>query len=225
MIIIDGNKACSGVLVNNTLFDATPYLLSANHCHGVASTVVVFFNWQSQTCENPASSPPYNTMSGAVTRARHATSDFWLLELNQPVPDSFLPFYAGWNRTLADSIGGYISGIHHPRADIKKFSYTMGGVQSSSYLGNPSSGASHWRIVWDGGTTTEPGSSGSAIFDAFGRVIGQLHGGYAACGNTLPDWYGRFGVSWNGAGTADTRLSDWLDPAERNSLSLGGLDP
>ena len=38
------------------------------------------------------------------------------------------------------------------------------------------------QIDWDDGTT-EPGSSGSPLFDQNHRVIGQLHGGYAACGN------------------------------------------
>ena len=37
-------------------------------------------------------------------------------------------------------------------------------------------------------------------------MIGQLHGGYAACSNDLPDWYGRMSVSW------DRGLSGFLDP-------------
>jgi hypothetical protein len=225
MLVSGSNGFCTGVMINNTSNDATPFLLTANHCNPNPSTVVVWFNWQSETCTNPSSSPPHDAMSGSLMRARHNTSDFYLLELNQPVPQEYNPFFAGWNRSLENAITETIIGIHHPRGDIKKFSYADGGVQAASYLGNPGSGTTHWRIVWSGGTTTEPGSSGSPIFDAQGRILGQLHGGYAACGNVLPDWYGRFGISWTGGGSPSNRLSDWLDPLGLNPDTWNGFDP
>ncbi len=225
MMVTGSSGFCSGVLINNANNDATPFVLSANHCYRNPSTVVVWFNWQSETCSNPPSSPPNDAMSGAMQRARHASSDFWLMELNQPVPEEYNPYFAGWNRTMESTLNDTIIGIHHPRGDIKKFSYAEGGVQAASYLGSPGSGTSHWHIIWSGGTTTEPGSSGSPIFDAQGRILGQLHGGYAACGNTLPDWYGRFGLSWNGGGTNSTRLSTWLDPDGTDPVAIPGFDP
>lgn len=225
MMVTGGNGFCTGALINNTQNDGTPLFLSANHCYRTPSTVVFWFNWQSETCENPPTSPPYNSMSGATQRARNAASDFWLMELNQPVPDEYNPFYAGWNRSLENTLDEFITGVHHPRGDIKKFSYAEDGVQQASYLGAPNSGTTHWRIVWSGGTTTEPGSSGSPLFDSQGRIIGQLHGGYAACGNTQPDWYGRLGISWTGGGSAATRLSEWLDPNESDVMAIPGFDP
>lgn len=82
-------------------------------------------------------------------------------------------------------------------------------------------GAQTWEIVgglyggWEIGVT-EPGSSGSPLFDQEGRIIGQLFGGGAACAGTNDngafDYYGRVGVSWEGGGTSSTRLRDWLDP-------------
>lgn len=95
----------------------------------------------------------------------------------------------------------------------------------TSYLNNAVPGdGSHWRVeTWERNTTTEGGSSGSALFDANHRVIGQLHGGYAACGNTTSDWYGMFSVSWDGASSAE-RLRDWLDPAN-TTTTIDGYDP
>lgn len=225
MLVTGGNGFCSGVMVNNTAEDARPFLLSANHCYRNPSTVVAWFNWQSETCENPMLSPGHDAMSGAVLRARNSTSDFWLLELNHRVPQSYAPYFAGWNRSMEEELLETIVGIHHPRGDIKKFSYSESGVQASRYLGFAGSGNSHWRITWDGETTTEPGSSGSPIFDSNGLLLGQLHGGYAACGNTEPDWYGRFGMSWIGGGEESDRLSDWLDPLGVNPATIGGYDP
>ena len=79
--------------------------------------------------------------------------------------------------------------------------------------------ATHIRVHdWDAGTT-EPGSSGSHLFDQNHCVVGQLGGGFAACGNDEPDWYGRLSVSWTGGGTSATRLSDWLDPFGNGALT------
>ena len=219
-ILRNGNDWCTGALINNTENDGTPYFLSADHCYAAEGTLVFIFNWQSETCANPPSAPPVvHTVSGAVTRFRSAASDAWLLEFNNPIPEDFNVYFAGWNRDLSDAIEEEIVGIHHPAGDIKKFSYSLGGVQRANYLGNPNSGTTHWRITWDGGTTTEGGSSGSPIFDAQGRILGQLHGGYAACGNVLADWYGRFGVSMNAG------LSQWLDPNNTGVMAIFGFDP
>ncbi len=225
MMVSGGNGFCTGALINNTEFDGKPLFLTANHCGFNPGTIVLWFNWQSETCANPSSSPSYNSMSGAIQRSRYTTSDFFLIEMNQNVPEEFNPFYAGWNRTTSSTLSETIVGIHHPRGDIKKFSYSTTGVQAAQYSGNPGSGTSHWRITWSGGTTTEPASSGSPLFDSQGRIIGQLHGGGAACGNTLPDWYGRLGISWEGGGSATNRLKDWLDPNDTGVMTLEGFDP
>ncbi|MBS4013286.1 MAG: T9SS type A sorting domain-containing protein [Bacteroidetes bacterium] len=222
LLLVGGNAFCTGSILNNIRQDYTPYVLSANHCYKTPSTVVVWFNWQSQTCSNPSSSPSYQSMSGATQKAKYSSTDFWLFELNQQIPQDYNPYFAGWNRTLESRLDEFIVGVHHPRGDIKKFSYSTTGVNTAAYLGNIGSGTSHWRIVWSGGTTTEPGSSGSPLFDSEGRIIGQLHGGYAACGNTQPDWYGVFGKSWTGGGTESSRLNNWLDPDNTNLEAISG---
>ena len=46
-------------------------------------------------------------------------------------------------------------------------------------------------------TKCHRGSSGSPLFDGTThRIIGQLYGGYAACGNEDYDVYGRFDMSF-----------------------------
>lgn len=227
MLVSGGSGFCSGSLINNSNNDGTPYFLSANHCYTNPSTVVFWFNWQSATCSNPAQSPSYLSISGATDKAKNAASDFWLMQLSSAPPQNYNPYYAGWNRTIDNSITGKVVGIHHPAGDIKKISWSTSGVTTTTYLQTATPGdASHWRITsWSDGTTTEGGSSGSPLFDPQGRIIGQLHGGYADCGNTSSDWYGKLGVSWTGGGTDATRLSTWLDPSNTGVTTIDGFDP
>jgi PKD repeat protein len=226
-MIITGGYLCSAALINNTAQDGKPYILSANHCYSNPGSVVFWFNWQSPTCANPSSSPPYNSMSGATQRASYSSSDVWLMELNQSIPSSFNVYYSGWNRTMDNYITGKIWGIHHPSGDIKKISWSYLGVSTTTYGQNSVPGnGTHWRITnWSDGTTTEGGSSGSPVYDPAGRIIGQLHGGSASCSSITSDWYGKFGVSWTGGGTNATRLSNWLDPINSGVITLEGYDP
>ncbi len=224
--IILGGSLCTGALINNTNNNETPLFLSANHCYSNPGTVVFWFNWQSETCSNPGSSPAYNSMSGATDKAKLEASDFWLMELNQTPPEEYNVYYSGWNRTTASSISGTVFCAHHPGGDIKKISWSTSGVSASASGGSPGSGTDHWRVAsWSDGTTTEGGSSGSPLFDPNGRIIGQLHGGLAACDSLYPDWYGNLGYSWTGGGTNSTRLSNWLDPAGTGAITMDGHDP
>ena len=227
MLVSGGNGFCTGALINNTAQDGKPYVLSADHCYSTPGSVVYWFNWQSATCSNPSSSPSYNSMSGATQRARNSASDFWLVELNQAIPSNYNVYYSGWNKTTDNNISGKVWGIHHPSGDIKKISWSLLGVSTTTYLDNAVPGnGSHWRITnWSDGTTTEGGSSGSPLFDPNGRIIGQLHGGYASCSSNTSDWYGKLGVSWTGGGTSATRLSNWLDPSGTGAMTLNGYDP
>ncbi|MCP4178926.1 MAG: T9SS type A sorting domain-containing protein [bacterium] len=223
MIVSDGNGFCTGALINNTDEDGTPYILSANHCVASPSLLVFWFNWESETCTNPINSPSYNSLSGAVTRSSNYLSDFWLIEMNNKPPIDYNVYYSGWsieNMASTKSVS-----VHHPDGDIKKISFDDDPCVSSDYGPSPYSPDSHWEIQsWDRLTTTEPGSSGAPLYDQNRRIIGQLHGGDAACGNTYPDYYGKMSVSWDRGGSSSSRLSDWLDPQNFGLLTLDGID-
>jgi len=219
---LNGSWTCTGALVNNTAQDLTPYFLTANHC-GVtssnAATVVVYWNYQNSWCrppDSPASGGPGDGTlnqfnSGAIFRASYSPSDVTLIEMDDPLNPAHNPYLAGWDRR--DQATSSAVAIHHPNCDEKRISFENDPTSITSYLGTSVPGdGTHIRITdWDIGTT-EPGSSGSPLFSPEGRIIGQLHGGYAACGNNDSDWYGRFFRSWTGGGTNATRLSNWLDP-------------
>jgi lysyl endopeptidase len=228
MLVSGSNGFCSGALVNNVLNNGKPYVLTANHCYSNPATWIFRFNWQALNCPNPATSPSFQSLNGAVLRARASASDFCLVEITGglqggTVPVVYTPYFAGWdnsNTTPASAVC-----IHHPSGDIKKISFENDPLVSTSWGWGPAN--THWGITnWDSGVT-EPGSSGSPIFDQNHRVVGQLHGGASACGAAaLSDEYGKFGYSWNPAGSDSTnQLKYWLDPSVSGALFIDGYDP
>ncbi|HEX2898032.1 MAG TPA: serine protease, partial [candidate division Zixibacteria bacterium] len=222
MILTSGGfRLCSGSMVNNVRRDGTPYFLTANHCLGGETTWIFMWNYESPTCSN-IDGPTFMTVQGSTLRATSTTSDFALLQLTEAPPDSYMVYFAGWS---AENVTNDSScGIHHPQGDIKKISFDYDFNQLTDYLGN-GAGTTHIRIVaWNDGTT-EPGSSGSPLFNKQKRVIGQLHGGFASCTSITSDWYGKFARSWTGGGTNSTSLMPWLDPDNTGVLELDGYDP
>jgi hypothetical protein len=78
-LVSGSNGFCSGALINNTLNDGKPYVLTANHCYSDPTNWIFRFNWQSADCNNPAASPTFQSLSGAVLRSRRTPSDFCLV--------------------------------------------------------------------------------------------------------------------------------------------------
>jgi len=227
VISTGGSTFCTGFMVNNTAQDETPYFMTANHCGiggGNAASLVVYWNFQSPTCGQQGGGSLAENQTGSFFRASASSSDFTLVELDSPPNPAWNVSFAGWDRSGADTPGAVA--IHHPSTDEKSISFENDPTTTTSYLGSSVPGdGTHVRVLdWDDGTT-EPGSSGSPLFDLDHRVIGQLHGGFAACGNDLEDWYGRLSVSWTGGGSPSTRLSDWLDPIGTGAVTLDTLAP
>ena len=230
---LNGNRNCSGALVSNTQEDGKPYLLTAYHCgirSGNAPSLVVYYNYDNSTCRQPNSTASgqsgngsfgtFNT--GAVLRAESDGSDMTLLELDDPINPAANAFLAGWDRTRtlpADTI----IGIHHPNTDEKRISFTFQPTYYANGLSSTTNpNGSYINVTdWDIGTT-EPGSSGSPLFDRFSRIRGQLYGAAAACGNDAYDNYGSINASWEGGGTSSSRLRDWLDPNNTGATEIDG---
>lgn len=227
MLVSGSNGFCTGSLINNTMNDGKPYVLTANHCYNSGEASWIFrFNWQAAGCTNPGSSPTFSSLSGAILRARRTPSDFCLVEItgglvNNTVPASYNPYFSGWDNTGA--IPTSAVGIHHPSGDIKKISFDDNPLAISQGM-NSTESNSTWTLKWDRNTTTEGGSSGSPLFDQNHRIIGQLWGGGASCANqTNSDYYGRLTNSWNPAGSNSTnQLKFWLDPNNAGATIIDG---
>ncbi|MEX2349449.1 MAG: T9SS type A sorting domain-containing protein [Flavobacteriaceae bacterium] len=224
VLLLSGTSSfCSGSLINNTSNDETPYILTANHCFSNPATWSFRFNWISPdpvcaSTQNSSNGSTTQTMSGAVLRSRVGSSDFCLVEINNPIPGAWDVVWNGWDRS--DAIPSKTWGLHHPSGDIMKVCVDDDAPGKLTQNGNEPV----WRIYdWDLGVT-EGGSSGSPLFDDQGKIVGQLWRGAAACSGTNDnnqwDEYGRFGRSWADGTTPATRLEDWLDPTGNGDVSL-----
>jgi len=218
---LSGWWTCTGALINNTAQDGTPYFLTANHC-GITSSsdssIVVYWNHQNSYCRTPGSGDsggngngPLNQFtSGSTLRATRSYTDFTLTQLSSTPSSSYEVTYSGWSRAGSASVG---AGIHHPSTAEKRISFPDYSSASGEY----------WNVNWSQGTT-EPGSSGSPLYDGNHRIVGQLCCGSAACGNDSNDYYGRsLNLSWSG-GTSSS-LGSWLDPLGTNQTTLDTYNP
>ncbi|MBK9471481.1 MAG: choice-of-anchor J domain-containing protein [bacterium] len=220
VISTGGSTFCTGAMVNNTAEDGTPYFLTANHCGintGNAASLVVYWNFQSPTCGAQSGGSLTQFQTGSVFLAASSTSDFTLVRMDDPVDPAHEVSFAGWNKSTADFPS--VTAIHHPNTDEKSISFENNATTTTAYLGTAVvAGGNHIRVIdWDLGTT-EPGSSGSPLFDPDHRVVGQLHGGYAACGNNESDWYGRLSTSWSA-------IASYLDPTASGVTVLDTFAP
>jgi hypothetical protein len=229
MLVSGSNGFCSGALINNTLNDGKPYVLTANHCYSDPTNWIFRFNWQATDCNNPGASPSFQSLSGSVLRSRRTPSDFCLVEITgglqaNTVPLSYNPYFSGWSNS--DIAPTTTVSIHHPAGDIKKISFDDAPAVSSQGMGSTEANST-WTVEWDRNTTTEGGSSGSPLFDQNHRIIGQLWGGGASCSNlSSPDYYGRVHSSWEPANSNSTnQLKFWLDPNNSGAEFIDGYDP
>lgn len=228
---------CSGSLVNNTKLDKTPYLLTANHCGQSASIAdynawKFYFNYEAIDCEFPDDEPASVSLTGAKLLATSPNStangsDFKLLFLTDEIPDGFIPWFNGWDRTGDVSQNGVC--IHHPEGDIKMISTYTETIVSTNYNNTtPDEDGYYWKVNWAETETnfgvTEGGSSGSPLFSSAGNIVGSLTGGQASCSAPeKPDYYGKFQASWESNGNDSTRqLKYWLDPMSTGTYALGG---
>lgn len=243
------SEYCTGTILNNTAYDGKPYILTAEHCidrQSHATGSVFRFGYESAECFGDVG-PTNMEISGSTFLAAGDSLDYGLVELDMDIPASYAPLYSGWDRS--DFQTGATTTVHHPWGDVKKISKDeQAPVATTSPSDVPYSGLedyhydSYWRILqWDIGTT-EGGSSGAALLNAAGRVIGTLSGGAAYCGDSIgynngtdrviyslapniDDYFTRMSKIWEGEDGENNGLSQWLDADNTGSETIGVYNP
>jgi len=208
--IIAFNQKCTGVLLNNTAEDGTPYVLTARHC-GNLSNATFYLGWARPGCGEGEPPEEPLTLQGSTLVYADPLLDLQLLRLRKTPPLEFDVLYAGWN--LSGEVPESVACLHHPGGDVMKFSHDADPPRPQS---------SNWRIhSWDVGRT-EQGSSGAPLFDHEQRVIGQLQGGLVPDSRDGPsaagDLFGRADRAW-------PELAPFLDPLGVGRKHCDAFDP
>lgn len=226
--IIDGMEFCSGNMINNTRNDGTPYMITSSHClfdsrsnvvKEKAARSVFFFNYTKPHCFDGVEASLSMSVAGSEVAFLLPTSDAMVLKLNRRPPLDYEVYYAGWNAT--NQFKGPYYCYHHPNSDMLKVSVEEDQIYLGSFeydgLFNRNK---HWIVDdWEVGIM-QGGSSGSALFDADGRILGSLSGGATSesCRNRGYDTYWALSVAW------EEGLKKILDPNGKNLLELDGME-
>ncbi|KAI3637727.1 hypothetical protein MIR68_004376 [Amoeboaphelidium protococcarum] len=222
-----GSGFCSGAMLNNAEKDGRQLYLTAYHCIGRkdVSNNLLLFNYEYQSCGDRSPASKTQTVHGMKKLAQWSNSDYSLVEVIEEIPEVFNVYLSGWS--ASNSSAESVVGIHHPSVDVKKISFSDISVSPGcwgNYCGR-SGVRDHWTVPkWTRGTT-EPGSSGSPLFDAVTkRVIGQLHGGAASCYNKEGyDSYGQIYHSYaKNADDEEAQMKPHLNPKGRDVDGVDG---
>lgn len=235
-MLIGGQYYCSGSLINNANYDGKSLFLSASHCfdhtsNGAARTVF-YFNYEKEKCNGPKQN--YNTndqiikISGASQVSINHNLDMLLLQLNDRIPSSYKPYFAGWDRSDTAPLKGIV--IHHPVANPKKITIDNQPliVNTSPVLNGTYPPGTLWQSQPDSGSL-QSGSSGSPLFNQNGKIVGQTTAVSLKTKTFCPpdniSYFGRLSLSWDQGTSPNQRLKEHLDPNNTNPTSIQGLIP
>lgn len=203
LVFTDGGTTylCTGTLLNDTRNSQTPHLLTSGHCingQEAASSLISYWFFRSARCNgSPDLDGNATSLSGGARLLyTDAALDTTLLRLNEPAPANVV--FAGSYYGAQATPGLAVLGVHHPGGDLQKYSdgaiAGYGLCRNSTCYDSDAAQGTMLTVRWSLGTT-EPGSSGSALFARSGStryVVGALHGGTTSCQNPGGvDFYGR----------------------------------
>lgn len=247
LMLINGNLAGTGTLINNTRNDGSAYILTAAHNinnlydntkpHEVAelaASVVLFFGFQSPMVRGNVRGTEEMTLSGTEVLVYDEQSDMALLRITGlpkdehgqtiAIPEAYNAYFSGWN--LSEKPLAPYFGIHHPLGSTKRYNLVYDKeISTSDYsIGYDLSWKNvHWSIKrWEIGTTAA-GSSGSPLFDKDGLIIGGLTGGRSTCSAPVDDHY--FALCRAIRTDNGKHLLDYLDPDGSSGGRCQGYDP
>jgi hypothetical protein len=193
---------CSAAMLNRSNSDWTPLLMSATHCTAFAmpNSLQVTWGYESEECNGAVPDP--NSLPQAPIIANlvgDVTTDWTLLGLRSINLGGVV--YEGWDANTWGNNSSATS-ISHPDRSWKRIAFgTKTG--NAGYRPDPNdppscmTGTAYEVSFPQGSGLTEPGSSGSPIFDDAKRVRGVLSCGTTDCNASNFNDYGRMDQAWD----------------------------
>jgi hypothetical protein len=195
-----GFSRCTGTLLDSTPSDGSPLFLTANHCidsDTKARTASIYWFYQTSSC-NSSSLRSWRQTVGAKLLANQRSTDQSLLRVSGSPPAGVS--YARWSTS---TIGRSVFGLHHPGGASppqleSALKYSAGYIVNHANFSCSDTGLQIGVVAqWEGGLT-EPGSSGSGLFqyrNGINYLIGVLscdNTQAVGCAGANGSWYGLF---------------------------------
>jgi hypothetical protein len=205
----NGPHVCTGTLLNNVAQDETPYFLTANHCvnsQAVAQTVEAYWFYQTTSCNSGVLRSWVHSPPGAHLLATQGSNDFCLLRLQNNAPGG--AYFSGWT-SAAQPTGTGVFGLHHPDGYIPPTvnSYlrrSTGSITNTNF--NCLGLVNGYDVGWTAGTS-EPGSSGSGLWNWSHYLVGVL-----SCG-PLPPTCNNPGAGYSKFANFYSQIREYISPA------------
>jgi hypothetical protein len=205
----NGPHVCTGTLLNNVAQDETPYFLTANHCvnsQAVAQTVEAYWFYQTTSCNSGVLRSWVHSPPGANLLATQGSNDFCLLRLQNNAPGG--AYFSGWT-SAAQPTGTGVFGLHHPDGYIPPTvnSYlrrSTGSITNTNF--NCLGLVNGYDVGWTAGTS-EPGSSGSGLWNSSHYLVGVL-----SCG-PLPPTCNNPGAGYSKFANFYSQIRQYISPA------------
>ncbi len=208
-VSIDGlSYFCTGNLVNDLASSGRPLFLTANHCistEAEAKSLIVYWNYDSQPPPGfDYESQPDTVGAHLLATAPVSEGDGSLLELAARPPST--AGYAGWSAAELP-VGSTVAGLSHPAASWKRMAFGNTGVSETGWMSEGITPRDYFiETDWYMGAT-EPGSSGSGLFDTVGHHLF----GMDDSGNVGEDMCPMFRFAYHGKlSTFYPRIQPWL---------------
>lgn len=227
-----GTYVCSGSLVATRDNSFKPYLMTAAHCIGTeaqARSLQTYWAYRSSFCGAgaPADKGSLNSTNGGhLLGSGGINLGDYSLVLLPDAPDGVV--FSGWDPAeLGLTVS--VTGIHHPRGSYKRISFGHTVGSAGVYLEGFSAGSNLYTTVAFDKGITEPGSSGSPLFEAPGVIVGSLTYGPGLPGEELcaaGDYgaYGKFSVAYNALSNYFENLPAAIVKPSQDTVRFTGLN-
>lgn len=205
----DGH-VCTGTLLNDKDDETfVPYFITARHClstQAEVDTLDVYWLFQKDSCGGTVGVvTDYPFTHGGTLLRSYSENDMTFIRLKGDLPAGVT--MTGW--TTDTSVGNAV-GVHHPRGAWKRAVFLDAtNVCATCWCADPTD---YDYYDYERGLT-EPGSSGSGVFNGSGQLAGQLRGCCSdwadcdnkSCSNLSSYWayYGEFETTYD-------EISHWL---------------
>jgi hypothetical protein len=206
---------CSGSMINRGLGDFSPLFATAAHCINdttAGNNALVVWFYQTAVCNGapPALGGLPQTRSMGLLR-RHVSTDWALLGLDADIPGN-----VQFNGIDGSGVGfdspAPAFNISHPDGSYKRFAIGFkdddDGPRPVDGFSSCEPGTAYVFTMNEGNGRSEPGSSGSPLFDIDHRIRGVASCGFPPiCTGDQSVSFGRLDQAWS-------EMQPWFDPPE-----------